>query len=98
MPIIPDYNLKEPTEHDALASLQRVFGPQQAQTRWAQACVEALRTPGMVRPGADLARVSDALATQGGPAATVARAIEIRMRTYYRLLERTLPRAVQASQ
>ncbi len=94
---IPDYKLNEPSEHDAVAALQRVFGPQQANVRWAQACGEALRQPGAVRPGAELAKVTAALAAQGGATTSVARSIEIRMRTYYRLMERTQPPVSQPS-
>lgn len=92
---ISGYNFEEPTELDAVAALTRVFGADSAKARWTEACVEALLLPGMVKPGAALGRAAAALALQGGSAAMVARSIEIRMRTYYRLLERTLPSANQ---
>ncbi len=88
MPVISGYNLNEPTEQDALAALQRVFGAARAEAHWKQACVEALLQPGRVQPGAELTRAAAALAEAGGPAAMVARSIEIRMRTFYRLAER----------
>ncbi len=86
--VIPGYNLEEPTERDALAALQRVFGAAKAETHWAAACADAALRHGRVKPGAELAKAADALKTQGGAAAVVARSIEIRMHTYYRFIER----------
>ncbi len=97
LPVIPGYNLTEPTEDDARAALQRVFGAAMAETLWKAACVEALLLPGRVGPGVPLGRVADALAAQGGAAAMVARSIEIRMRTYYRLAERERTLAQRAT-
>lgn len=82
---LPGYDLHEPTEADARASLQRVFGPARADDFWRQACRDAGLAPGGVASAPQLARVVQALAAQGGPAAAVARSVEIRMRTYARL-------------
>lgn len=98
MQAIPGYNLSEPTEQDALAALQRVFGAARAEEHWKAACVEALLQPGRVRSGAELGRVAAALAQVGGPAAMVARSIEIRMRTFSRLAERQQSLTSQATQ
>ncbi len=81
---IPGYNLVEPCERDARAALQRVFGAK-ADERWTQACHAADLRPGFVKPGEQLRAVAAALALQGGAAATLARSIEIRIRTFYRL-------------
>ncbi|WP_309672571.1 hypothetical protein [Gemmatimonas sp.] len=82
---IPGYNLVEPSERDACAAMQRVFGAIKADERWAQACAQVNLRPGFVQPGEELRDVAAALALQGGAAATVARSIEIRIRTYYGL-------------
>ena len=82
---LPGYDLREPTEADALASLRRVFGPERGEERWDSACRAAGLTPGGVHGTAKLQRVAQALAAQGGPSAAVARSVEIRMRTYARL-------------
>lgn len=82
---LPGYDLSEPTEADARAAMQRVFGPDGGEARWADACRDAGIAPGHVRTQVQLARVAGALASQGGPAAVVARSVEIRLRTYARL-------------
>lgn len=82
---IPGYNLVEPSEQDARAALQRVFGAANADVRWAQACAHVNVRPGRVSPGDELRAVAAALGLQGGAAATLARSIEIRIRTFYRL-------------
>jgi hypothetical protein len=85
---LPGYDLGEPTEADARASLHRVFGPERGDERWSRACREAGLAAGRVGAGAELQRAAQALAAQGGPAVAVARSIEIRMRTYARLASR----------
>lgn len=88
-PPLPGYNLHPPTEADALAALQRVFGAERAAGQWALACREAGLVPGAVIGTPALERVVTALSAQGGATATVARSIEIRMRTYARLARQT---------
>jgi hypothetical protein len=86
---IPGYNdYRAPTEDDARAALQRVFGAERGAEHWAAACRAACAAPGRVED-AELARVVQALSSQGGPCVAVARSIEIRMRTYTRLASRS---------
>jgi len=66
-------------------ALRRVFGPERGTERWAQACRDAGLFPGQVRTTTMLDRAAKALSAQGGPASIVARAVEIRLRTYARL-------------
>jgi hypothetical protein len=82
---LPGYELREPVEADARTSLQRVFGPERGEERWSQACRTAGLAVGGVRTRVQLIQAVQALAAQGGPAAAVARSVEIRMRTYARL-------------
>lgn len=82
---LPGYDLREPQEEDARASLQRVFGPARGEERWSQACRDAGLTAGGVRTRVQLVQAVQALAAQGGPSAAVARSVEIRMRTWTRL-------------
>lgn len=82
---LPGYELREPTEDDARTSLQRVFGAERAAGIWTRACADAGLATGQVRTSALLQRAVAALATQGGPAAVVARSVEIRLRTFTRL-------------
>jgi hypothetical protein len=82
---LPGYDLREPTEADARQSLQRVFGADRGAERWSAACREAGLMEGHVRTSTQLTRVVQALSAQGGPAAVVARSVEIRLRTYARL-------------
>lgn len=84
-PRLPGYDLSEPTEADACAALQRVFGMERGTERWSQACHDAGLFPGQVRSTNLLDRVAKSLAAQGGAASTVARSVEIRLRTYARL-------------
>ena len=84
-PRLPGYDLHEPTEDDARASLQRVFGAERGSDLWMQACRDAGLFPGQVRTTILLDRAAKALAAQGGAAAIVARSVEIRLRTYARL-------------
>ncbi len=85
---ISEYNLVEPSEPDARAALQRVFGAADGESRWLQACAEAGLRSGLVRPGDELERAATALSLQGGATAAVARSILIRMRTFYRIASR----------
>ena len=90
-PGIPGYNdYRAPTEADARAALQRVFGPERGGERWSDACRAAGLAPGRVEGTEPLTRAIQALAAQGGPSTAVARSIEIRMRTYTRLASRSL--------
>jgi hypothetical protein len=82
---LPGYDLREPVEADALASLRRVFGPERGEERWTQACRTAGLSAGHVRTRVQLVQAVQALAAQGGPSAAVARSVEIRLRTYARL-------------
>jgi len=82
---LPGYDLREPSEDDARASLQRVFGPDRGAELWARACREAGLLPGQVRTTAQLDRAVKALSSQGGSASVVARSMEIRLRTFARL-------------
>lgn len=85
---IPAYDYAAPTEGEALAALQRVFGPARGIDAWTRACGDAGLPMGRLAGAAELERATEALARQGGAAATVARAITIRMRTWSRLAER----------
>ncbi|HEX2079438.1 MAG TPA: hypothetical protein VHG08_17055 [Longimicrobium sp.] len=85
---LPGYDLREPVEADALASLRRVFGPERGEERWSRACHDAGLAVGGVSTQAQLVRAVQALAAQGGPAAAVARSVEIRQRTHARLAAR----------
>ena len=85
------YNLSAPTESDAIAALERVFGSVRGRTTWEDACGIAGVTPGTAHPGPPLERVIQALASQGGAAATIARSIEIRARTYTQIAARQSP-------
>jgi hypothetical protein len=82
---IAGYTLKPPSEEDARAALERVFGPERGAERWSDACRAAGLKPGSVGPGAPFERAVEALAAQGGAAAMTARSMEIRLRTYTRL-------------
>lgn len=84
-PPLPGYKLQQPTEADAVAALQRVFGAERSAERWGTACRAAGLAPGTVFGAQQLEQVVKALAGQGGATATVARSVEIRMRTYARL-------------
>lgn len=82
---LPGYDLHEPCEDDARASLQRVFGAERGEERWARACRDAGLVPGQVRTPALLDQAVEALSEQGGPASVVARSVVIRLRTFARL-------------
>ena len=84
-PPIPGYSLHPPSEPDARAALERVFGPERAAERWSDACRAAGVAPGAVGTGAPFERVVEALQAQGGATEMVARSIVIRQRTYNRL-------------
>lgn len=87
--MVPGYRLSPPTEADANAALQRVFGAERAAERWALACRTTGIVAGRVSTANQLASVVEALARQGGSTAVVARSLEIRLRTYARLSART---------
>lgn len=89
-PGIPGYNdYRAPTEDDARAALNRVFGLERGAERWSQACREAGLTVGAVQGAEPLARVVRTLSAQGGPSTAVARSLEIRMRTHTRLASKS---------
>ena len=90
-PGIPGYDgFRAPTEADARAALQRVFGPDRGAERWSEACRAAGLAAGRVHGAESLIRAVQALAAQGGPSTAVARSIEIRMRTHTRLAAKSL--------
>lgn len=90
-PGIPGYNdYRAPTEADARAALQRVFGAERGAERWADACRAAGVAVGRVDGAEPLTRAVQALSAQGGPSTAVARSIEIRMRTHTRLAAKQL--------
>lgn len=76
------YDLTAPTEADALAALQRVFGPARGADAWSAACRSAGLSVGSIASVDELQRAAEALAVQPGAAPTVARAITLRVRTY----------------
>jgi len=86
---IPGYSLEPPGEADARAALERVFGPERGAERWNLACREAGVVPGLARKPEAFARAVQCLAAQGGATASVARSLEIRIRTYARLAGNT---------
>ena len=85
---VPGYDLGAPTESDARAALQRVFGPERGEALWSDACRVAGVPVGRVSDGTELRRAVDALAKQGGASVAVARSVEIRMRTHALLASR----------
>lgn len=85
----PGYDLVPPTGADARAMLHRVFGVERGDILWAEACRAARVDAGRVEDTAQLQRVSAALASRGGAASTIARSIDIRLRTYARLAARS---------
>jgi hypothetical protein len=85
---VPGYNLAAPTEADAIAALERVFGRERGRVLWTSACRQAGLDVGKASTGSALERALKALAAQGGAAATVARSITIRMRTHTQLVAR----------
>jgi hypothetical protein len=87
-PPLPGYDLHEPSEADAVTSLERVFGAERGSARWAEACAAAGARAGRVHGVPALGRVVQALAAQGGATAAIARSMEIRMRTHARLAAR----------
>lgn len=87
-PHLPGYDLAPPSERDARAMLERVFGAGRGESLWADACRDARVQAGRVDTLPTLQRVSRSLAGAGGAAATVARSIDIRIRTYTRLATR----------
>lgn len=91
---IPGYDLDAPTEDTAVAALTRVFGAERARTLWGDVCRSARLEPGSVNTMKALESAIQALADEGGAAATVARSLTIRMRTHAQLAAR---RATPAS-
>lgn len=87
---LPGYNLSAPTEADAIAALERVFGAERGRALWSDACAMAGLGVGKASTGVALERAVQSLASQGGAAATVARSIGIRMRTYTQLVARNV--------
>ena len=79
---VPGYNLAAPTEADALAALERVFGRERGRSLWTDACRQAGLDIGRASTGPALQRALEALAAPGGAAATVARSMTIRIRTH----------------
>lgn len=94
---ISEYNLVEPSEQDARAALQRVFGAVDGESRWSQACAAAGLQSGRVRAGDELEHVTSALSLQGGATAAVARSVLIRMRTFYRIAAHVANTSARAS-
>lgn len=86
---VPGYNLAAPTEADAIAALERVFGRDRGRALWSDACRQAGLDVGQASTGPALERALQSLAAAGGAAATVARSITIRMRTYTLLVARS---------
>ena len=86
---IPGYELSAPTEQDVVAALHRVWGPDRGSRMWAEACRAAGVSTGQVDTLDRLTRVNGFLAAQGGATATLARSVEIRIRTWNRLQQRT---------
>lgn len=82
---ISAYRYAAPTEAEVVASLARVFGTERGAMEWAKACRRAGATVGAVSTAQLVERCAQALASEGGALATVARSVEIRMRTYNRL-------------
>ena len=82
---IPGYGLTPPGELQAREALRRVFGDERGDGRWSEACRAAGLHPGHVLARPQFEAAVRALAGQGGPAATIARSLEIRLRTYDRL-------------
>ena len=85
---IPGYNLTPPGEAEVLAALQRVHGAPRGTAIWESACQTAGVAAGSVRRRGELERLLAVLAEAGGPPAVVARSMEIRLRTYDRLMAR----------
>jgi hypothetical protein len=83
------FELAAPTEADAIASLERVFGRERGRSIWSDACRSAGVQEGQVLYGRAMERVAEALAVLGGAAAAVARSLTIRMRNHAQLAART---------
>lgn len=81
-PRVREYGLTAPTEADAIAALQRVFGAGRGIDAWTAACRGAGLSVGAITSVDQLQRAAEALASQPGAAPTVARAITLRIRTY----------------
>jgi len=89
LPPIATHNFAAPTAADSLAALTRVVGAERADALWTEACHGA----GLAHAGDPieldaLHASTEQLQANGGAVATVARAIQIRLRTYARLAAR----------
>lgn len=77
-----------PTPAAAVVALGRAVGVERAGALWQGACETAgLHAPERMS-GDEMQRVAAALAAHGGPVASAARALQIRLRTYARLAAR----------
>jgi len=85
---VPGYELSPPTGADARAMVHRVFGAERGEAVWVEACRHAGLAPDGVHDVARLQGVIIALAAQGKAASTIARSLDIRLRTYARLAAR----------
>ena len=88
LPRLSGYDFAAPSEADAVAALTRVFGPTRGVEAWATACRDAGLSQGTLSSVEELELATQSLARQPGAAATVARAIALRLRTYSRLAAR----------
>jgi len=85
---VASHAYRGPTATDSEAALARVVGPERGAELWAEACQAAGVRAGNDATPDELQRATDFLVAQGGAVATVARAIQIRIRTYERLAAR----------
>jgi hypothetical protein len=100
-PPIASHGYAAPTAADSLAALTRVVGPERAEVLWSEAC----RGAGLAHAGdplslEELQATSEQLRAHGGAIATVAYAMQIRLRTYARLAARgqtPAPHAAEAA-
>lgn len=82
----PGYSLAAPTEQDALDSLARLLGPDQASDTWTAARAAAGCRLGPLTPDA-YATVLDQLKAQGGMASIVGNSLSVRLRAYRSLIK-----------
>ena len=87
-PAVPGYELSPPTGADARAMVLRVYGAERGEALWGVTCRHAGLSPDGVHDALGLQRVIIALAAQGKAASTIARSLDIRLRTYARLAAR----------
>lgn len=86
---IPGYDLEPLTEADVRAMLARVFGSERASALWTDARRAAAVGSRDAGTPEELRRVAAALGEMGGAMSTIARTIDIRLRTYARLAARS---------